>query len=153
MSLVYYRYHGIYISVNSTHLRFGLHVEPGTTVEINGSTIRLQGRTKTGPYDESFPLRADEHSSFSKPPQPFYPESGSASYGFGPLLGDRQRGAPIWYRYNAYIDADPTRVFVLPPNLLSGTITLPSLTINGTRYESQTLTFQKTFFFGFLTII
>jgi hypothetical protein len=151
-TLIYYPYHDIFISVDSRSLWFGLHIPPGTTVNVNDSTIRLQGQTKNDFYDQSFPIRADQHASFSIPPHTFYPATDTASYGLGPLNGARERGALIWYRFSAY-NPDIPKQLLLPTNLLKGTITVPSLTINGARYEPQSVPFERAFYMGFLQII
>ena len=152
-NLIYYPFHDIHISLNSGWLALGLHIPPGVTVEINDPTITVQAKSKRGEYKETFQLRAAEHPSFLQPPAPFYPETQIGSYGFGPLNGDPERRHNIWYRFSAVNPADPKREFVLPSSLLNGTITVPSLTINGVRYESQTLSFEKSFFCCFIFII
>jgi hypothetical protein len=47
----YYPYHGIYISVDLSPLQLGLHYPAGTTVALNGHTVKIRGMRQTEPVE------------------------------------------------------------------------------------------------------
>jgi hypothetical protein len=63
---------------------------------------------------------------------------------FGPLEGSDEPDVLAWYLYGT--DAP------IPAGVSGGTLRLPSLTINGQRYESQSVVFTQETFAGVLPV-
>ena len=146
-SVVYYPYHGIFISLDVTSwVSLGLHLPAGTTAQLNGNTVHISGTAKTGPVDAIIPIRAARQGSlggrdpleFRKLSDPY-----TSADNFGPLTGDTHDGKYQWYFFiSASSDPQP-RLIPSPPDLLRGTVELPSITINGQRYEPQSIPFER----------
>lgn len=149
-SLVYYPYHGIFISldINAT-IAFGLHVPAGTRVELNGREVHISGTTDQGPLEVSFPIGAAAQGTFG----PVYPgefvglpDPFSSPDNYGPLTGLTQNGRYIWYLFVAYqVDphGDPKQQASTPSQLLRGSVELPPMTIDGQQYGPQKLHFER----------
>ena len=151
-SVVYYPYHGIFISLSiSNHIALGLHLPEGMTAQLNEEVVHISGFTESGPVDESFPLRAVPQGALGtiNPPEfvglrdPFL-----SPLNFGPLAGVTERGRYIWYLFIAETVSEPRRIMSPPNGLLRGTVQLPSMTINGELYEPQTLQFERQTYIG-----
>jgi hypothetical protein len=145
-SITYYPYHGIFISVEVTDLPgveyLAFHIPTGSVVQLNGTSMQLQGRSSSGPFSVALSLGAVPHGNSGGPRKLFNlrPDPYTAPDNFGPLKGDDDDGTLLWYNYAT--DGS------IPEGMISGTLTLPSLTINGQRYEAQTLTFTRDKFVG-----
>jgi hypothetical protein len=142
--LAYYPFHGIHISIDIKANRFGLHIPSGTTVELNGRTIRIAGLIGTAPYDFTVNLRAVAHKSVGIGYAPAQFMESIDHYttpdNFGPLEGSGSE-YPLWYLFLMGKPGEPR--FVTPKGLTEGTIEIPAMTINGQHYESQILTFKR----------
>ncbi|MGO9947235.1 MAG: hypothetical protein ACLPWG_10340, partial [Steroidobacteraceae bacterium] len=57
-STVYFPFHGIYISIDLEASRFGLHIPRDNVVQLDGTTIEIEGTIGTTPYKSAFPIRA-----------------------------------------------------------------------------------------------
>lgn len=142
--MVYYPFHGIHISIDIRANRFGLHIPSGTTVELNGTTIKIAGLIGATPYDATMNLRAAAHKSVGMgyAPEQFMEsiDHYSTLDNFGPLEGSASEH-PLWYLFLMAKPGEPR--FAIPKGLTEGTIEIPAMTINGQHYESQILTFKR----------
>ena len=149
-SMIYFPFHGIYLSLEMDVLAFGLHIPAGVVGQLNDTTIRIRGITRNGNYDASFILSAAPHKWLGRPrmflalPDPYY---ATEEY-VGSLAGSGSGENLIWYLFMAKNPNDSRRLAMIPSGLISGSVTLPSITINGQRYESQTLLFTRKTFVG-----
>jgi len=143
-SLIYYPFNGIHISLNLHVLMIGVHVPVGTVVQLNDTAIRIEGMTDAGPYSATFQLRAVPHSAifpsglraFSGQADPY-----TSRNNFGPLAGEKEADEVAWYQFVAMDSQDPRLLVRMPQAITKGILHLPSLTINGQMYESQSLSF------------
>jgi hypothetical protein len=149
--VVYYPYHGIHISLFLHTLFFGLHVPEGTVVQLNDTVVRIRGiLAGAGTYDVSFNIQAAPHSYLGDAAKPFrgLPDPYTSSDSLGPLAGAGNGEKLVWYLFMGVNPENSKWIVYFPKNLTEGTITLPSLTINGQRYESQSLSFEQKAFAG-----
>jgi hypothetical protein len=72
---------------------------------------------------------------------------------FGPLEGGGEGKYLLWYLYLIMSPQDPQRIATVPRGLVSGTVELPAMTINGQRYESQKLSFKRQYLLGWRPLI
>lgn len=146
-SIVYYPYHGIFISLDITWgIALGLHLPAGTEAYLDGNTIRIAGLTETGSVDVSLPLRAARQGSLGNGAPPEFrglPDPFSSREHFGPLAGASESGHHIWYSFISESVSEPVHVLAAPEGLLRGTVELPPMTINGEHYGPQTLHFER----------
>jgi len=149
-SVVYYPYHGIFISLDVTNvIALGLHLPAGTEAELDGHTVRITGVEEKGAVEVTLPIRATEHGALgSRDPPEFQGMRDPYSFPdqFGPLTGESdKKGRYLWYLFVSETDPTLERATLLqaPPGLLRGTVELPPMTINGVRYESQMLPFER----------
>ncbi len=142
-SVAYYPFHGIFISLDVTNwVALGLHLPAGTTAQLNGNAVRISGTTNSGPVDATIPIKAARHGSlgngdpreFSALRDPFT----SPDY-FGPLTGDTHDGKYVWYLFISETDETQPHLTPSPRGLIRGMVELPSITINGLRYDPQSL--------------
>jgi hypothetical protein len=155
-ALAFYPFHGIFISLDLIDsVRLGIHVPGGYTVQLNDTSIRIKGQGKGEAFDAVYRIKAfrqeslgnGEPRSFLALPDPF-----TQPNNFGPLTGGAQDDQSIFYLYLGIQNVDSVRVALPPPETLSeGSIELPSLSINGQRFESQTLSFVRKHYFDFVT--
>jgi hypothetical protein len=151
-SIAYYPYHGIYLSLELPDT-LALHIPPGSVVQLNATVIRVHGLSGDGPFDATLNMQAMSHGGFANSgPMKIYgsgdPHTSdpyTSHDNFGPLRGGRNdEGKSLWYRYEA---KGP-----IPKGAISGTLELPSVTVDGQHYEPQVLTFTQKTFVGFMPI-
>jgi hypothetical protein len=152
-TMVYYPFHGIYISIDGSH--FGLHVPPGTVVELNGKTIEIAGVIGATPFRSTLNLKAASHRSIGVGYQPSQFMESIDHYttpdNFGPLEGGGNGTYLLWYLYLMTEPQDP-QGRIIPKGLTEGTIEIPAMTINGVHYDPQILTFKKESFTGLAAV-
>lgn len=145
-STIYYPFNGIFISVDLEFIQLGLHLPSGTTTQLNGNTIHIVGWTTAGPYDRTVKIRAFRQGSagsidaseFTGLSDPY-----TSADDLGPFNGLSVGNRYVWHLFLGVRDQNPERIESLPDDLRRGSIELPSMTINGTRYEPQTLSFGR----------
>jgi hypothetical protein len=148
-AVVYYSYHGVFISLDMTDsVALGIHVPAGNTARLEGNRVRITGTTHRGAVDVSLPIRAAPQGALGAidPPQVRgYPDPFTSPDYFGPLQGASRDGHNAWYFFIAETDPrdGPVRTLSTPRGLERGTIELPPLTINGQHYEPQVLHFER----------
>ena len=145
-SVVYYPFHGIFISFDLRYMRLGLHVPAGTTVQLNNPTLRLVGLTDTGAVDLSVQIKAFRHGALGGGNPPEFmalPDPFTSPDNFGPLSGSSKNDRYVWFLFLGIDGQNPQRTALPPKGLVRGTIELPSITINGQRYEPQVLPFDR----------
>ena len=147
-TMIYYPYNGIHISFFLEPLFFGVHLPPGTMVQLDDTTIRIEGVTSSGKYRSSFPIQAAPHASIGILPFPDLlgqRDPLTPTNYFGPLAGGNPGDPLVWYFFRGKNPNNLEHGVQIPNTLVNGTVILPSMTINGIHYESQRLTFtQKT---------
>lgn len=127
-SIVYFPYHGIFISLDITDwVSLGLHLPPGTTAQLDSATVHISGMTDSGPIDATFPIKAAD----------------PGSLGAGTPRAFTERTHYPWYFFLSETDGQPLRLIPVPSGLLRGAVELPPMTINGEHYEPQTLHFER----------
>jgi hypothetical protein len=143
--MAYYPYHGIYISIYLRSLYFGIHVPQGTVVQLDDQTIQLEGTLNAAPYSKTFAVQAAPHTyvfgmapQFIKLPDPYT----SSNY-LGPLAGAGQGRGSAWYLFMGFRPGEPNHDIRIPTAMSSGTIVLPSMSINGVHYAAQRLPFTQ----------
>jgi len=148
-SVVYYPYHGIFISLDITNqIALGLHLPAGTDAQLNNNMVHISGIADGGSVDVNISIRAAVQGSLGSidPPEfrglrdPFL-----RADNFGPLTGESKNGRYMWYLFISETDSDGghVRVLTTPHGLLRGTVVLPTITINGQPYGPQTLRFER----------
>ena len=75
------------------------------------------------------------------------PDPFRSSSDVGPFTGASRDRRYVWHLFLAYDEERPNRLWSTPKGLLQGTITLPSITVNGERYGEQVLTFVRASYF------
>ena len=147
-STVYFPFHGIYISMNFSSTAFGLHIPEGITVQLNDNTVNIDGVSKSGPMQRTVHIKLFKHGAAGNNDPP---EFGVSSYtsrdDLGPFEGRSVGTHHVYYFFMGVDEVLPNRTVSLPFDLLEGTIELPAITINGQRYERQTLPFKQTSYF------
>jgi hypothetical protein len=155
-SIVYYPYHGIFISLDITSwIALGIHLPAGMTAQLDDTTTPISGVTDTGPTEVTLPIRAaDQGSLGSATPREFYAirTPFSSPNNFGPFTGATKDGRYAWYLFLSETDREPARLISTPPGLVRGTVELPAMTINGERHERQTLHFERQIFRGIMSV-
>ena len=148
-STVYYPYHGIYISLNFTFTSFGLHIPEGMTVQLNDNTINVNGISQSGPVERTIYFKAFPQGSGGNndPPEFSVRAPYTSPDALGPFEGRSVSNRYVYYFFMGVDDDRPNRMVSLPFDLTEGTIELPAMTINGQRYERQTLPFKQTKYF------
>jgi hypothetical protein len=145
-SITYYPYHGIFVSLwlgNVASPALALHIPPGTVVVVNDKTMHIRGQSRTGAVEATLTLIATPGGLRNMGPDKIYgtrAETYTAPDSFGPLQGGDDHGLLLWYEYGAN---GP-----IPADVTSGTLILPSFTINGQRYQPQSVTFTQETFIG-----
>jgi hypothetical protein len=146
-SVIYYQFHGIFISLDmDSWVRLGLHIPSGVTAQLNENSIRIDGRTETGNVVFSARIKAAKHGSLGNVhPQEFLalPDPFTGENNLGPFNGASKNGRHVLHLFAAVDDQIPNLLVKAPLGLLSGTIELPSMTVNGQRYERQRLQFKR----------
>jgi hypothetical protein len=151
-SVVYYPFHGIFISLMADVMSLGLHVPEGTTVQLNGDTVVISGLTKTGPVDATVRIEGFSRASVGNVPPDSRPvaEQFRLPSDFGQLQGATRHGHFVWYAFNLAGQEQATKrlwSMLSSGELTRGTIKLPSMTVNGVRYEEQILSFERAAYF------
>jgi hypothetical protein len=143
--MAYYPYHGIYISIYLRQLYFGVHVPQGTVVQIDDQTIQLEGTLDAGPYSKTFAVQAAPHTDvWGMAPQFIsLPDPYTSSNYLGPLAGAGHGRGSAWYLFMGFRPGEPNHDIRIPTAMSSGTIVLPSMTINGVHYAAQRLPFTQ----------
>ena len=148
-SVAYYPFHGIFISVNFNSTELGVHVPAGTTVQLNDDTIRIAGTSKSAQFEKSVRIKAfRQGSSGNGDPRQFrrLPDPYGSPSDLGPFVGNSVGDSYVYHFFMGIDENNPERTVSLPVDLIYGTIELPSMTINGQRYDRQTLPFKQTRF-------
>jgi hypothetical protein len=148
-STVYYPFHGIYISLNFSSTTFGLHIPEGVTVQLNGNAIKVDGVSKSGQAQKIVHFKASRQGAVGNDDPPEFralPDPYTSTDNFGPFVGSSNGDRYVYYFFTGVDDIDVSRGASLPFDLLYGTIELPSMTIDGHRYEPQILPFKQTKF-------
>jgi len=121
-------------------------------VQLNSKTIQVDGLMDTNPYMQTYEIRAASHASIGVNvyPRQFteLPDRYTRPDNFGPLEGAGDDGHLLWYLYTSENPQDSRLGALLPKGVSQGTIEIPSITINGQRYEPQKLTFKRESFVG-----
>jgi len=155
-SVAYYPFHGIFISLDVTNwIGLGLHLPAGTTAQLNGNSVRISGTTSSGAVEATIAIRAARHGSLgSGDPREFNAlrDPFTSANNFGPLTGDTQDGRYVWYLFISETDDPGPRIIPTPRGLIRGTVELPSMTINGERYDPQVLPLQHQVYAGISSI-
>lgn len=151
-SVIYYPFHGIYISLNITGtLRLGLHVPAGEVAQLTDNAIKIEGRSG----DETFVgfsgklIAARQGSIGAVYPKELraLPDPYSSPDNFGPLMGGSKNGEHVWYFFTAMENGKPNRFSRLPTGLIRGTVELPSISVNGVNYGPQIIPFKQDTYF------
>ncbi len=154
-SIVYYPYHGIYISLDFSSTTFGLHIPEGMTVKLNDNTIKIDGISKSGQVQKTVHFKAFKQGATGSENLPEV-HGLAAPYispdDLGPFEGRSVGNRYVYYFFLGVNDNNPNRLVSLPFDLLEGTIELPSLTINGQRFEPQSLPFKQTSYFEIMPV-
>lgn len=154
-STIYYPFHGIFISLDLEFVQLGLHLPSGTTAQLNGNTIHIVASTAAGTYDRTVKIRPFRQGSTGDNDPPEFrglSDPYSSPDDLGPFEGESVGDKYVWHLFLGVLDQNPERSVSLPDDLLRGTIELPSMTINGTRYEAQTLSFSRRSYVGLTPI-
>ena len=139
-SVAYFPYHGIFLSLGlEDWVRLGLHIPAGTTVQLLEREVRIVGETKRGSVDLSLPMTPKGRGALgSVHPREFgaFPEVDIGPEDYGPFVGastadDRH----VWKLFLA-MEEDARRLRGLPPGIVSGTVELPAMLINGQRHKA-----------------
>jgi hypothetical protein len=154
--LVYYPFHGVFISLDLIDaIRLGIHIPSGYTVQLNDEIIHIKALAGNGTsFDVSYHIKAFKQESLgSGEPRSFLalsdPYTGPDN--FGPLAGGSAADQSYFYLYVGIEDGNANRVAPpLPESVIRGFIDLPSLTINGQRYERQSLPFARKPYVGIM---
>ena len=158
-SVAYFPYHGIFLSIDiDSSIRFGINVPSGMTAELLGRTIHISGRTESGPIEfkaTMVPTTTTGIFGSAKRPEsmPFFTRGyrDPAANSFGPFKGETSKekdNQHIWYMFSAFDESEtPRRLVQVPRGLVSGTIELPTLAVNGQRFGPQKLPFSRDSYF------
>ena len=143
-STVYYPFNGIYVSLNFSSTTFGLHIPDGMVVQLNGDVIKVTGATSSGEVQKAVHIKAVKPgASGNNDPIEFgFPGAYTSADNLGPFTGASSGTRFIYYLFMGVDEDRPDRTVSLP-YLLDGVVELPSLTINGHHYESQSLHFKQ----------
>jgi hypothetical protein len=145
-STVYYPFHGIYISLNFASTTFGLHIPEGVTVQLNDNAIKVDGVSKSGQVQKTVHFKAFRQGAAGNDDPPEFralPDPYTSRDNLGPYVGSSNGDRYVYYFFMGVDEADAHRGASLPFGLLYGTIELPSMTIDGHRYEPQILPFKQ----------
>lgn len=155
-SMVYYPFHGIYISIDLRAARFGLHIPSETVVQLNGRTIQIDGVIGTTAYKATFDLKAASHASIGTGAEPPEFMASVDHYttpdNLGPLEGGSDGKYLLWYLYLVVSQQDPRQPARISTEVTEGSVEIPSMTINGQTYESQKLKFIRERFVGLAAV-
>jgi hypothetical protein len=154
--IVYYPFHGVFISIDPDPVLVGLHVPAGIVVQLNGDTVKMAGSTNAGPISKEIRLRLVPQSmvglnvppEFRKLPDPFNSDLTT----LGPLTGASSNGHYRWYLFVGTNGREPERFVGPPSGLLEGTVEIPSITIDGQRYPAQVLALKRESYFTVLPV-
>ena len=148
-SIVYYPYHGVFISLDITdEVDLGVHVPAGSTARLEGNRVRISGTNRQGPVEFSVSIWATAQGAVGSIQPPEFlglPDPFTSRDYFGPLQGGSRDGHYLWYFFVAETAAGegPVRIIPTPRGLQRGTVELPAMTINGQHYEPQVLHFER----------
>ena len=148
-SVVYYAYHGVFISLDITdEVDLGVHVPASSTAQLESNRVRISGTSRQGPVEFTVSIWAAVQGDVGNiQPREFrgFPDPFTSRDYFGPLQGGSRDGHYLWYFFVAETAAGegPVRIIPTPRGLQRGTIELPAMTINGQHYEPQVLHFER----------
>lgn len=149
-SLVYYPFHGIFISLGLNPIQLGLHVPAGATAALNGATLAVFGRTNGGDVRMTIDIRASPHSYVgSSDPKEFgaLPDPFKSDTTFGPLNGASRDERSVWYLFTERIKSPPSAGVLtteqLVDRIIEGSVKLPAITVNGKLYDPEVLPFKR----------
>ena len=154
-STVYYPFHGIFISLNFSSTEFGLHIPEGVTAQLNGDKIQIVGFSNSGQVKQTVRIKAFKQGSSGTGDPPEFlalADPYTSPDDLGPFLGSSIGNRYVYHFFMGVDEDHAGRTVSLPFDLLYGTIELPSMTINGQRYEPQILTFKQTNYFEMSSI-
>jgi hypothetical protein len=151
-SVVYYPFHGIFISLAADSMRLGLHVPEGMTVQLNGDRVVISGLTKAGPVETTLRIEGFSRPSLGNVPPDSRPfaEQFRLPADFGTLPGATAHAHFVWYEFDVpHQEQQTERVWstLRAGELTRGTIKLPPMTIDGVTYEEQILSFEDASYF------
>ena len=153
----YYPFHGVFISVEITRgIRMGLHLPQGTTAELIGRAITIEGHTDDGPIKLTTPITPTIAGAFGTPGSRIFERIDNTEQlhpdprNFGPFHGRSKGDRIIWYSFAAY--QAPHRHLYAPKGLKDGYVDLPALRVNGQKFEAQRLPFQRELWRGIVPI-
>jgi hypothetical protein len=89
-SVIYYPFHGIFISVAFQSAQLGLHLPEGTSAQLTDNTIRIKGSTKSGQFEKEVRIRAYHQGSGGNGDPPKFqrlPDPYNSPEDFGPFIG------------------------------------------------------------------
>jgi hypothetical protein len=137
----YYPFHGIFISVSLSPLQLGLHYPEGTTVELDGDTVTINGWRQNEPIQLAVHLSPAIHAALGNgAPEEFDAMSDPMDPGAKSGYHRSSKGLGlIWANFMARDVNTPNRTVPIPFDLERAKIVIPAMTINGQRYESQEL--------------
>jgi hypothetical protein len=144
-STVYYPFHGIYISLNFSYTTFGLHIPEGMRVQLNDNTIVVNGVSASGTVQRIVHVKAYPAGSAGNndPPEFAVTAFVDSPDSLGPFEGRTAGSRYVYYLFMGVDETHPNRTVSLPNDLIEGSVVLPAMTINGQRFESQTLPFKQ----------
>ena len=150
----YYPFHGIFISVSLTPLQLGLHYPAGTTVTLDGDTITIRGSRQHELIQLTGHLTPAIHTAlgnaapedFDDMSDPLDPTGKSAYH-----RSSKNRGL-VWANFIARDVHAPNRIFPMPKDLEHAKILIPSITINGQKFDPQELSIMRKKYTGITPI-
>jgi hypothetical protein len=120
---------------------------------VNSPTVTLTDRSGKLPINSTYQIRAFRYTSYGDPPVfHTFPDPYTAPDNFGPLIGNGEGLGAQLFLFLSIEGNDPNRIALFPAGKGQGTLELPSLTINGQRYEAQMLEFKFTHAFEFMSL-
>jgi hypothetical protein len=148
-AVVYFPFHGAFISLSiDSAVLLGFHLPAGTTGQLNGGEIKVEG--ESAEVVQVFHIAPTSRGSLGTVhPDEFYrgPDLCWPKAGFGPFVGETKNGGHAWCMFTTSSHSE-----ALPRGLTSGVIEIPSVTVNGIRYETQRIPFKRQSYVNWETI-
>jgi len=145
----YYPFHGIFVSVKVWPLQLGLHYPPGTTVTLDDDRVTISGMRQNEPVEIVQHLVPAAHGALGNDtPGEFCAMNdplGSGNGGYHCPASGPQLTWAYFIRHDLKSTSPNVR---LPSDLRGARITIPAMTINGEKYESQELSIVDAEFVG-----
>lgn len=155
--IAYYPFHGIFISLQLYPVLIGIHVPDHNVVHLGDDIVVIRGRSPHGLVNMVVHVKVSPHDVFGANwPREFGrmdPFQEGRTTTLGPLEGGGSAyGSYLWYLFVG-TNQDKSKAFISAPgDMTTGTITLPSITVNGMRYPRQTLRFVKKAYSGITSV-